>query len=226
MTVIEALSIILAIVSLIITVIGFFASLKFYRDGVQLQKLANDALIKLEEKTQTIQSQVGGMFERTLEAAIGGRNELSKNFEELNEQLEKAQARIIEESVKQVGAAGEKERTRLGKIVDSQLNVIRAKIETTRESAREVTFNDFLLANPDADIGTKITALLSIEGRPMSNVEVRDRLSGWARYATLQRRLHELIDKGVLIAYRENRNVFYRLNDAPELPDNKNKGDG
>ncbi|MGA9997805.1 MAG: hypothetical protein WBP93_20485 [Pyrinomonadaceae bacterium] len=225
MTVIEVLSIILSIVSLIITTVGFFASLKFYRDGVQLQKLANDALIKLEEKTQTIQSQVSGMFERTLDAAIGGRNELSKNFEELNEQLEKAQARIIEESVKQVGAANEKERAQLSQIVDSQLDLIRAKIETTRESAGEVTFNEFLLKNPDADIGTKITALLSIEGRPMSGSELRDRLSGWARYETLQRRLRELLDKGVLISFREKRNVFFRLNSTSGLPDKKNEDD-
>jgi uncharacterized protein YicC (UPF0701 family) len=138
MTVIESLSIILAVVSLIITIVGFFASLKFYRDGVELQKLANDALVKLEEKTQAIQSQVGGMFERTLDAAIGQRNVLSENFEDLNKQLEKAQTKIIDEAIKQVGTAGEKERKRLSEIVDSQFNHIQAKIEATRESAEDI----------------------------------------------------------------------------------------
>ena len=77
---IDALAMVLAIVSLVITIVGFFASLKFYRDGVALQKSANDALTKLEEKTQFIQTQVGGMFDKTLDAAIGKREVLSANF--------------------------------------------------------------------------------------------------------------------------------------------------
>src|SRR5882672_12676261 len=69
--VMEGLAITLSVVSLIITVVGFFASLKFYRDGVELQRAANEALTKLEEKIGFIQTQVGGMFDKTLEAAIG-----------------------------------------------------------------------------------------------------------------------------------------------------------
>jgi hypothetical protein len=46
-SVIEGLAIILSVVSLIITIVGFFASLRFYRDGITLQKSANDALTKL-----------------------------------------------------------------------------------------------------------------------------------------------------------------------------------
>lgn len=39
-TISDVLAIILSIVALVITVIGFFASLKFYQDGVVLQKSA------------------------------------------------------------------------------------------------------------------------------------------------------------------------------------------
>src|SRR6267143_4397524 len=48
----EILSVILSFVALVVTIVGFFASLKFYRDGVTLQRSANDAQTKLEEKTQ------------------------------------------------------------------------------------------------------------------------------------------------------------------------------
>lgn len=136
--IVEGLAIILSVVSLIITVVGFFASLKFYRDGVSLQRSANDALTKLEEKTEFIQTQVGGMFDKTLDAAIGKREMLSFNFEELSEQLEKTKAKLIEESIGQIGAAGEQERKRLAQIVDSQLSLIREKLETTRESAEKI----------------------------------------------------------------------------------------
>src|SRR5436190_10499627 len=136
--VLEALAIILSIVSLIITVVGFFASLKFYRDAVELQRAANSALTKLEEKTAFIQTQVGGMFDKTLDAAIGKREILSDRFEELNEQLEKTKAKLIEESIGQIGAAGEQERNRLTSIVDNQIALIREKVETTRESAEEM----------------------------------------------------------------------------------------
>lgn len=134
----EAVAIILSLVSLVISVVAFFASLKFYRDGVQLQQAANDALTQISEKTAFIQTQVGGMFDKTLDAAIGKREILSDQFEELNEQLERTKAKLIEESIGQIGAAGEQEQRRLSKIVDNQIALIREKIETTRESAQEM----------------------------------------------------------------------------------------
>jgi oligoendopeptidase F len=135
---INYVAMVLSVVSLIVTTVGFFASLKFYRDGVELQGKANDALTKIEEKTAFIQTQVGGMFERTLDAAIGKREALSQNFEDLDEQLERAKSKIVEESLSQIGAAGEQERKRLEQVVDSQIKLLRQKVETTRESAEDV----------------------------------------------------------------------------------------
>ena len=136
--VLEAFAIILSVVSLIISIVAFFASLKFYRDGVNLQQAANDALTKISEKTAFIQTQVGGMFDKTLDAAIGKREILSNQFEELTDQLEKTKVKLIEESIGQIGAAGEQERQRLSSIVDHQMALIREKVETTRESAEQM----------------------------------------------------------------------------------------
>jgi len=71
MTGAEAVSIILGLVALAVTIVGFFASLKFYRDGVQMQSHADAVLTKMEERSTAIQTQVGGIFDKTLTAALG-----------------------------------------------------------------------------------------------------------------------------------------------------------
>src|SRR5258705_12461948 len=125
---IDILAIILSIVSLVLAIVGFFASLKFYRDGVNLQQSANNALTKLEEKTQFIQAQVGGMFQQTLDAAIGKRELLSANFANLKIELEETKAKIVEESMAEIGAAGEQERQRISAVVDRQMEGLRQKV--------------------------------------------------------------------------------------------------
>jgi TATA-binding protein-associated factor Taf7 len=104
---------------------------------MELQAKANDALTKIEEKTQFIQTQVGGMFDKTLDAAIGKRELLSENFEQINEKLEEAQAKVVEESIKKIGAAGEQERNRLAKNVEGYFADLRKTINKTQESAKE-----------------------------------------------------------------------------------------
>jgi hypothetical protein len=52
--------------------------------------------------------------------------------------LEKTKAKLIEESIGQIGVAGEQERKRLTKIVDRQIALIQEKVQTTRESAQEM----------------------------------------------------------------------------------------
>lgn len=69
--IIDLAAIILAVAAMIITVIGFFASLRFYRDGVELQSKVRELLSRVDEKVASVQSQVGGMFAKTLDAVIG-----------------------------------------------------------------------------------------------------------------------------------------------------------
>lgn len=191
----EAFAIILSVVSLIISVLGFFASLKFYRDGVRLQQAANDALTKLSEKTEFIQTQVGGMFDKTLDAAIGKREILSDQFEELNEQLEKTKAKLIEESIGQIGAAGEEERKRLALIVDSQIALIQRKIDTTRESAQEMVQPETL-----SPVMSNILELLAQnpEGLTVRDIRAKMPLSvlHLARPSMFSRRLRDLTNLG------------------------------
>ena len=132
---IEAVSIILSIVALVVTIIGFFASLKFYQSGVEQQKLTNETLAAVKEISRSIQNRVDGMFDKTLDAAIGRATE---DFEALDEQLEDTTEAIIESAVEQVGEAGRKEREKLESVVGDQMRKLRERIDETRESAEEV----------------------------------------------------------------------------------------
>ena len=80
-------------------------------------------------------------FDKTLEAAIGKKEILSDQFEQVNEQVETATKKLIEQSIGQIGAAGEKEREQLKALVESQMALIREKLDTTRESAQEIIEN-------------------------------------------------------------------------------------
>ena len=68
---VEIITIVLSLVALSVTVIGFFASLKFYRDGMEMQSRAEKVLSTIEERASAIQTQVGDMFDKTLDAALG-----------------------------------------------------------------------------------------------------------------------------------------------------------
>jgi hypothetical protein len=77
--------------------------------------------------------------ENFLNTLIGSK-ELSVSFDGLTKQLEVAKQRIVAEAVKEVGAAGETERKKFAGIVDRQIDLIKEKVETTKESADELTF--------------------------------------------------------------------------------------
>lgn len=85
MSAIESIAIVLSLVALIVTIIGFFASLQFYRHGMELQGRADQVLAKIEERASAIQTQVGGVFDKTLDAALG--RTTSKDAEEQQKRM-------------------------------------------------------------------------------------------------------------------------------------------
>ncbi len=138
---IDVLAIIISIVALVVTVIGFFASLKFYRDGVDLQQLANQALVKIEEKASNIQTQVGGMFEKTLDAAITNREQITTDFDAINEQLKKTGTDLVDAALQEIGTAGTEEREKIKEIVDSRFKELSNLLENMRANAEEAVSN-------------------------------------------------------------------------------------
>lgn len=135
---INLVSMVLAVVSLIITVIGFFASLKFYQDGVSLQRSANDALAKIEERAGSIQNQVGGMFEKTLDAAIAAKVPIEQNFATLQHQLEETKRIIVGQALAEIGEASKIERERLASAIEERLGLVQDQVEITREAAESL----------------------------------------------------------------------------------------
>ena len=162
---INIIAIILSLVALAVTVVGFFASLKFYRDGMDLQSGANDALVKISEKADSIHSQVGGMFDKTLDALIG-RSDLKRNFEGIDEQL-----KSTADAIRQISTAGEDERNRLASVVNEQMGLIRERVQETRESVEQ--FAELKLPNQAVSyLANEILAVLSSSKHPLSIQEI------------------------------------------------------
>lgn len=64
------ISIIISSVALIVTVLGFFASLYFFREGQKLNTGAKEALSRIDERAEDLKNQMGQRFDKTLAAAL------------------------------------------------------------------------------------------------------------------------------------------------------------
>ena len=79
----ELLAIVLAMLSITVTIIGFFASLKFYRDGSNLQQEATKILNNLEVKADAMQQTVSGNFQMMLDKLISPVNEAAQDVAQI-----------------------------------------------------------------------------------------------------------------------------------------------
>jgi hypothetical protein len=194
----EVVAILVSLVALIVTVLGFFASLRFYQDGVSLQQSANDALTAIAEKTSAIQAQVGGMFDKTLDAAIGKQKVLASSFEELECQLKKVKNDIIREMVDELGELGQDQRARIQNTVDEQINLLRTKIESTKQSAADVAKGEFGPGPTRAHL--MLLEILAAGDAPMTVSEITQQLKRAAPGMVGQpsRRLNDLKLEGLI----------------------------
>jgi uncharacterized tellurite resistance protein B-like protein len=126
-----------------------------------------------------------------------GRNELSSSFQSLTTQLEVAQQQIVTEAVKQVGAAGETERKKLTQIVNQQIELVREKVESTRESAEEITYEAILRAFPRSELQARIIELLTKNKKPMTADDIAYAVS-MSQLAT-NRALEKLARRGAVV---------------------------
>ncbi len=107
---------------------------------------------------------------------ISGASRLSIDLKDVERQLEVVKGRIIDEALKQIDVAGDKERARLISIVNDNIRSVQEKVETTRESAEEVAF-ETPLNRFSPKVQEKILQLLSSEDNPISLAEIRQKLS-------------------------------------------------
>jgi hypothetical protein len=209
---VDAVSIILGVVSLVITVIGFFASLKFYRDGVELQKAANGALAKLEEKAGALQLQVGGMFEKTLDAAIGNRAIVSDNVADIQAQLEKLTREVIDQATQELGVAGQKERERLREILSFQLASVREAVETTQRSVTELAPSEQPPVGAAKQIDGKVLNALALRGHWLTLAQIAR--NSRINLTAARRAVQSLVSQGFV---HEQLTLFDSMNTQPDL---------
>jgi uncharacterized tellurite resistance protein B-like protein len=125
-----------------------------------------------------------------------GHKELSGNFQSLTKQLEVAKQQIVTEAVKQVGAAGESERRKLANIVGQQIDLVKEKVESTRESAEELTLEAVFGLFPRSELQAKILSVLIgkkelISVQDIAAATKRDQLS-------VERALEKLAGRGAV----------------------------
>lgn len=167
-------STILSVVALLITIIGFFASLKFYRDGIQLQDSATKALAKIEEKTTTIGQQVTGIFDKAFDAAISKGGQINQDFADINEQIEKAGKALLEKTTTELNSISLGEKEKLRDFISEQLKNITDQVIVTQENANEIVTtpdNEFIAIS---QFQAKILETLRASSDPMSIDTIAD----------------------------------------------------
>ena len=128
---IDLVTIALSVVALIVTIIGFFASLKFYREGMKAQTLANKAMVSLSERTAFIQSEINEIKNKTLDAAIT----VSRDYEEIQNKLEEVGTKIVQEARDSIGETRLEETNKLKEVVNEELSKLKELVTTSQASA-------------------------------------------------------------------------------------------
>lgn len=171
-------SLLLSIVALIVTVIGFFASLRFYSEGVKLQDSATRALTKIEERTSTLGQQMSGMFDKTLDAAInvnrGG--QITQDFEDTTEQIEKANKALLDRITTDLKNIGDGEKEKLKKFVEEQFKTITDQVTVAQENATEMVTtpdNEFIAIS---QFQSRILEILRNSSTPLAIQQIGEKV--------------------------------------------------
>ncbi|MBU1370072.1 MAG: OST-HTH/LOTUS domain-containing protein [Bacteroidetes bacterium] len=205
--VLAILSIILGIVALIITVVGFFASLRFYRDGMNLQEKATNALTKIEEKTSSIQTQIGGMFDKTLDAAISNKGQrINQDFEDISLQIEKSKEVLIKDAISQIKNIGEGEKKKLESFISEQFKIINDQVNISQENTEDIISQDDEHI-PISQFQAKIISVIKENRMGLSLKDISNEI-GFNEFA-VEKALNRLLRKNIV---SKTENEKYTLN--------------
>lgn len=172
-------SLILGLIALIVTIVGFFASLKFYRDGVNLQDSANKALTKIEEKTSSIQTQIGGMFDKTLDAAIKNNKGVmvSQDFDDISDQIESVKSNLIQKVSEEISSIGSDEKNQIKKFLDEQFSIIADQVNISQENTEDLIQQTESESFPVTQFQLKILNTLRNTDGNLSASEISEKLA-------------------------------------------------
>ncbi|PKR81355.1 hypothetical protein CW751_04680 [Brumimicrobium salinarum] len=209
-------SLILGLIALIITIVGFFASLKFYRDGVSLQDSANKALAKIEEKTSSIQTQIGGMFDKTLDAAIKNNKGVlvSQDFDDISDQLENVKDNLIKNISNEISSIGTEEKNQMKQLFEEQFRIITDQVNISQENTEDLFQQSENESLPVTQFQLKILNGLRNSEEKLTVSEISDKLG--VSVPVVSRDLIRLKRKRLVNETSEGPNKKYSIADFGE----------
>lgn len=148
---IDVIAIVLAVVALFVTVVGFFASLRFYREGMEASRLANEVMAKVGEKTETISDQVGGLFRKTLKAALGKRSHLDESLASLNQQISDTNARLVRLAEQSMRSEDDDRKREFIDLINKELEAVSERVKSTQKSVEGMTYSSRVLDYCNSD---------------------------------------------------------------------------
>ena len=194
---IDVIAIIVAVVSVVVSVLAFFASIIFFLRGQKLQEKATEALVSIQEKSAAIETQVGGMFDKTLSAAISKKDEVSEQFESLQQKLKESAEEIAKQVQKDIQGQGQEKVHELAAAVKKEFDVISAELKSARKNldTTQIFIPRVLMNSPAA---RRILNELSTQGEMSLEQILKSSHSEAGKSLKLQR-LNELTRLGLII---------------------------
>lgn len=127
----DLLAIVLSLVALLVTIIGFFASIVFYRDGRDLQQMATEALTRISEKSEIIQGQVGGILHKTLDAALQ-QNPIESRLKNIENSLTESRERLLNKAREELSSSDPSSESKLEEVFNSEFNALEKGVRDAR----------------------------------------------------------------------------------------------
>ena len=142
-------------------------------------------------------------------SVIYGANKLSRDFNELDSQIESAASNILQEAVKRIDSANRESGEELKQIIEQQLDQIRSRVDSTREAAEDLNQISFEKL-PKSAFQAQIMHILSSAVGGISASKIAE-LTGMSRAAT-QRSLEKLSVRGIVEAVGDGSDEYVLCN--------------
>lgn len=136
---IDVVAIVVGLVSLIVSIVVFFASVIFFLRGQKLQDAATRALVLIEEKSANIETRVSGMFDKTLDAALSKNEDVTEEFESLQQKLEASAEELSKRVAGEITGIGKEKKEEVLGAVKKEFQEISAQLKDARDSLSEST---------------------------------------------------------------------------------------
>jgi hypothetical protein len=127
---------------------------------------------------------------------LAGKQRVIVDLESIDQRLEEAKQRIVEEAEKKVGAVGEKERRSITQIIDLELKRIQEKVTIAKESAAELSTDLSIAGLPNSRLQANILEVVRKSNGAISVSEICQETK--MSVPAVRRALDRLVERGVI----------------------------